>query len=86
MQGIPIQFPVTQVEITTGLSNNTTTEVLSGLTEGQLIVTKKTAVSGATAKTTASTATTNTRGGLGGGFGGGATGVAGGLGRTLGGN
>ena len=86
LQGIPIQFPVTQVEITTGLSNNTTTEVLSGLTEGQLIVTKKTAVSGATAKTTASTATTNTRGGLGGGFGGGATGVAGGLGRTLGGN
>jgi len=85
-QGISIQFPVTQVEITTGLSNNTTTEVLTGLTEGQLVVTKKTTVSGATAKSTASTATTNTRGGLGGGFGGGAAGAVGGLGRTLGGN
>ena len=85
-QGISIQFPVTQVEITTGLSNNTTTEVLTGLTEGQLVVTKKTTVSGATAKSTASTATTNTRGGFGGGFGGGAAGAVGGLGRTLGGN
>ncbi len=85
-QGITMQFPVTQVEITTGLSNNTTTEVLSGLNEGQLVVTKKTTVSGTTTKTTASTATTNTRGGFGGGFGGGAAGAVGGLGRTLGGN
>ncbi len=84
--GVSVQYPVIQVEITTGLSNNTTTEVLSGLTEGQLIVTKKIMVSGATGKTTASTATTNTRGGFGGGFSGGAAGAVGGLGRTLGGN
>ena len=84
--GVSVQYPVIQVEIATGLSNNTTTEVLSGLTEGQLIVTKKIMVSGATGKTTASTATTNTRGGFGGGFSGGAAGAVGGLGRTLGGN
>ena len=85
-QGITMQFPVTQVEITIGLSNNTTTEVLTGLTEGQLVVTKKTTVSGTTVKSTASTATTNTRGGFGGGFGGGAVGSVGGITRTLGGN
>ena len=74
---ITTQYPVTQVEITTGLSNNTTTEVLSGLSEGQLIVTKKATVSSSatTAKTSAASATTNTRGGFGGGFGGGAVGA-----------
>jgi len=41
---------------------------LSGLSEGQLIVTKKTTVSGTTAtKSSASSATTNTRAGFGGG-------------------
>ena len=72
------QFPVTQFEITTGIANNTMTEVLSGLSEGQLIVTKKTTVSStaSTVKTTAASATTNTRGGFGGGgFGGGAVGA-----------
>jgi len=71
---ITTQYPVISVEITTGISNNTTTEVLSGLTEGQLIVIKKTTVSGSTSttKTSAASATTNTRGGFGGGFGGGA--------------
>jgi len=63
------QYPVVSAEIITGISNNTTTEVLSGLSEGQLIVTKKSTVnSGAAVKSTASAATTNTRGGLGGGF------------------
>ena len=71
------QFPVTSVEVITGISNNTMTEIIGGLSEGQLIVTKKTTVgSGTTAKTSASTATTNTRtGGFGeGSFGGGAVG------------
>ena len=74
---ISTQYPVIQVEITTGISNNTTTEVLSGLSEGELIVTKKTTVSTGTtaAKTSASAATTNTRGGFGGEFGGGAVGA-----------
>ena len=76
-----MQYPVTQVGITVGISNNTTTEVLSGLTEGQLVVTKKSTVSGTTVKSTASSATTNTRGG----FGGGAVGTASGF-RALGGN
>ncbi|MFA6430232.1 MAG: HlyD family efflux transporter periplasmic adaptor subunit [Candidatus Paceibacterota bacterium] len=61
-----IQYPVINVEITTGISNNTSTEVLSGLYEGQLIVTKKTTVSSTSIKTSASSATTNTRGGFGG--------------------
>ncbi len=66
------QYPVIRVEITTGISNNTTTEILSGLSEGQLIVTKKTTVSATSVKTSAASATTNTRGGFGGEFGGGA--------------
>ncbi len=75
--GITTQFPVTQVEIKIGIANNTTTEVLSGLSEGQLVVTKKTTVSaGATVvKTTAASATTNTRGGFGGMGGPGAVGA-----------
>ena len=70
--GIPKQDSTTQssevkmVEITTGLSNDTTTEVLFGLSEGQLIVTKKTTTT-TSAKSSASEATTNTRGGFGGG-------------------
>ncbi len=63
---------VKMVEITTGLSNDTTTEVLSGLSENQLIITKKTTTTTTTStKSSASEATTNTRGGFGGGFGGG---------------
>jgi len=63
-----VQYAVINVEVTTGLSNNTTTEILSGLSEGQLVVTKKTTVSGniTTTKTSAASATTNTRGGFGG--------------------
>ncbi len=60
------QYPVISVEITTGISNNTSTEILSGLYEGQLIVTKKTTVSSTSVKSSASSATTNTRGGFGG--------------------
>jgi multidrug efflux pump subunit AcrA (membrane-fusion protein) len=65
---------VHQVEITTGLSNDISTEVTSGLTEGEDIVIRT--VGATTAKSAASSATTNTRraGGIG-GFGGGAVGA-----------
>jgi multidrug efflux pump subunit AcrA (membrane-fusion protein) len=72
--GITTQYPVVQVQITTGITNGLSTEVLSGLTEGQLIVTKKSTVASTQTKSAASSATTNTRGGFGGGFGGGAVG------------
>lgn len=65
-QGITTQYPVVNVEITAGISNNTNTEVLSGLSEGQLIVIKKTTVSSTSVKSSASSATTNTRGSFGG--------------------
>jgi len=70
------QYPVVSVEITTGISNNINTEVLSGLSEGQLVVIKKSTVSAnsTTAKTSAASATTNTRGGFGGMDGAGAIG------------
>ena len=73
-----IQFPVTSVEIKVGISNSTQTEILSGLTDGQLIVTKKTTGS-SSAKTSAASATTrNAAGGVGriGAFGGGAAGAS----------
>ncbi len=73
--GITTQYPVTSVEIITGISNNTMTEVLSGLNEGQLVVTKKSMVTGTATKTSAASATTNTRGGFGGSFGGGSIGT-----------
>ena len=71
----PTQSSAHQVEITVGLSNDISTEVLAGLTEGETIVTKTTGVT--TSKSAASSATTNTRraGGVG-GFGGGAVGAA----------
>jgi len=66
-QAINIQYPVISIEVTTGISNNTSTEILSGLSDGQLIVTKKINISSnTTAKTSASSATTNTRSGFGG--------------------
>jgi HlyD family secretion protein len=67
------QSAVHPVEITTGLSNDTSTEILTGLTEGETIVIRSTSVT--SAKSAASSATTNTRrtGGAVGGFGGGAS-------------
>jgi len=67
LSNITTQYPVIQVEIITGLSNNTQTEVLSGLSGGELIVLKKTTVtSGASSatKTAASAATSRTGGGI----------------------
>ena len=70
---ISTQYPVVQVQITTGITNGLNTEVLSGLIEGQLIVTKKASVTSTATKSAASSATTNTRSGFG-GMGGGAVG------------
>ena len=66
ISNVTSQYPVKSVEITTGISNNTMTEVLSGLSENQLIVIKKTTSSNTAAKTSAASATTNTRGNFGG--------------------
>jgi hypothetical protein len=61
--------PPQSVVVTTGISDNTNTEILSGLTAGQQIVTRTTTATAA--KSTAATATTRTTGGAAGGFGGG---------------
>ena len=50
------------VQITTGISNDTSTEILSGLSEGQTIVVRKNTSSATTAKSSASSATTRSRG------------------------
>ena len=85
-----IQFPanmqptVVKVPVIVGISNATQTEILSGLTEGQFIVTRTiTGAAATTAKSAAAAATTRTIGGgaggavrIGGGFGGGAVGGA----------
>lgn len=76
---LPSTTPVKQVFITTGVTDNTNTEVLSGLQGGELIVVRSTTVTTSTTKTAASSATSRTTGGF--GIGGG----AGGLGRALGG-
>jgi len=72
---------VTQVQITIGISNNTETQVLSGLTAGESIVVR-TITGASTTKTAAASATTRTTGTggatravTGGGFGGGAVGA-----------
>jgi multidrug efflux pump subunit AcrA (membrane-fusion protein) len=84
---ITTQYPVVKVQITTGISNDTTTEVLTGITAGQLVVTKTTTVKSSTTatKSAATSATTRVSGGAGGftgggGFGGGAAMISGGAG------
>ncbi len=84
---ITTQYPVVKVQITTGISNDTTTEVLTGITAGQLVVTKTTTVKSSTTatKSAATSATTSVGGGAGGftgggGFGGGAAMISGGTG------
>jgi len=65
-----MQPTVVKVPVTVGISNATQTEILSGLTEGQFIVTRTiTGAAATTAKSAAAAATTRT-------FGGGATGGA----------
>ncbi len=74
---VGLQFPVTSIEVTTGISNNTQTEIIAGLSEGELIVTRTITNTAANTKTAAAQATTRTVGagaatrGFGGGLGGG---------------
>ena len=69
-----VQSTVHQVVITTGISNDTSTEIVSGLTEGETIVIRSTGVT--STKSAASAATTNARRGGVGGFGGASVGGA----------
>ncbi len=55
-----------QVGVTTGISSDTDVEILSGLTEGQQIVTRTVTGTAATASAARTTTTTRTGGGLGG--------------------
>jgi HlyD family secretion protein len=64
--GVATEQKPVQIAVTTGISDDTNVEILSGLTEGQQIITRT--VSGTTATTAARTTTTTQRG-----FGGGAT-------------
>jgi HlyD family secretion protein len=68
-QGVLSPVPPVSLPVTTGISNNTDIEILSGLTLGQQIVTRTTTTTSTAAKTTTTSAAT-TRGGAG-GFGGG---------------
>jgi HlyD family secretion protein len=53
VQGSPSAVPPTSQTITVGISNNTSTEILSGLNEGDTIVTRTISPTGTTATTTA---------------------------------
>jgi len=56
--GVVLNILPTQQEVTTGLSDDTSTEILSGLKEGDIIVTKT--ITSSTTKTTSTSSTTNT--------------------------
>ncbi len=74
-QGVTSATPPMSVPVTLGISDNTNTQILSGLTPGEQIVVRA-VIGTATTKTAAATATSRTTGGAAGGFGGG--GAAGG--------
>ncbi|MGC9602929.1 MAG: HlyD family efflux transporter periplasmic adaptor subunit [Minisyncoccia bacterium] len=61
-QGIVSSIPPSQVQITTGISNGSKTEVASGLNEGDLIVTRT--ITGTTAASASPTAQSSSLGGL----------------------
>jgi len=73
-QGVLSTVAPQSVQITTGISDDTNTQILSGLTAGEQIVVRTVTGSSATAKTTAAAATSRTSG-AGGGFGGGSAAV-----------
>ena len=76
VQGSPSTIPPKSQIVTTGISNDTSTEIVSGLNVGDIIVTKT--IASTTASTTASTAP-SILGGVGGGgrVGGGAVRIGG---------
>ena len=59
--GVTLETTPKQVEVTTGLSDDTSIEILSGLTEGQTIVTKTITSSTSANTTTSSSRSSNTR-------------------------
>ena len=63
----PVQTTVHPVMVTIGISNDTSTEIISGLTEGETIVTRTIAAGTASAATTARTGSIFGLGGAGGG-------------------
>jgi len=65
-QGVVSTIPPTQVEVQVGISDDTNVEILSGLSEGQQIVTRT--ISGSATAATTATTNTNRSGGLGGGI------------------
>ena len=69
---------VTSVPVTTGISSDTDTEITSGLSEGQNVVTGVVSNTPTTTSGTSPFSSTGLRGGFGGGFGGGARGGTGG--------
>ena len=72
-QGILSDTPPQNVPVTTGISDNTNTEIVSGLSEGEQIVTRTTSSATKTTTTSTGSATGATRAGGGNaGFGGGA--------------
>lgn len=75
-QGVASATPPTFTPVQVGASNNTQTVITSGLTAGQLVVTRTVAAGTAATQTTSAA---STRGVTGGGFGGGAVFRAGGL-------
>lgn len=72
--GVTSATPPTQIPVTTGLSDNTNIQILSGLTPGQQIVVS-TRTGGATTVSAAASATSRTSGAGAGGFGGGGGGA-----------
>jgi len=71
--GVTSGVAPSQITVQTGISNDTYTEILSGLNEGDTVVTQT--IAPAAGKSTAASATSILRAGGGGGFGGGGGGV-----------
>ncbi len=61
---LPNTTELKQVEVVVGITNNTYTEIVSGLEEGQLVITKTSTGTTNATKSTAASATTNERGGM----------------------
>lgn len=69
--GVPLTLPPQARQVTTGASDDTTVQIVSGLNEGDVIVTQQISGSAATSASGAQTPASASRSGFGGGFGGG---------------
>jgi HlyD family secretion protein len=68
-QGVASKIPPTQVEVQTGISDDTNVQIVSGLTEGEQIVTRTSSGTAAASSAAARTGAANRAGGFGGGAG-----------------